>query len=110
MAAGLPCVATRVGGNAELIAHGITGVLVPASDPQRLAEALTFLAGDPETSAAMGRAARRRAEERFSLDGMIRRYEDLYETLVFGAPRRTPDPLPLPEGTDAPLPVPARVG
>src|SRR6185369_3181875 len=70
-AAGRPCVATRVGGVPEIVDDGVTGLLVPPSDAPALARALTCLARDPALRADMGRAARERAEARFSLDAQI---------------------------------------
>lgn len=61
MAAGLPVVATRVGGVPELIDDGVTGLLVPPHDPPSLAKALALIAGDPDLRARMGAEARRRA-------------------------------------------------
>ena len=87
MAAGLPMVVTDVGGNAEAVVHGKTGLVVPPRDPVRLAEALLALARDGERRHAMGRAARRRAEEAFSLEACLARYEALYDGLLEG---RTP--------------------
>ena len=58
MAAGRPVVATNVGGNAEVVQDGVTGLLVPPRDPQRLAEALLTLLDDPARAAAMGAAGR----------------------------------------------------
>jgi sugar transferase (PEP-CTERM/EpsH1 system associated) len=94
MASRLPCVATRVGGNGELVTHGVTGLLVPTQNAERLAESLTYLVSDEDVCAQMARASRARAEARFSLDGMVRNYEDLYETLVHGAPTRRPVVVP----------------
>jgi sugar transferase (PEP-CTERM/EpsH1 system associated) len=87
MAAGLPIVATDVGGNGEVVAHGETGVLVPPRDPSALADAVTGLLADPARLAAMGTAGRRRAEERFSVEAMVRRYERLYSELLSRARR-----------------------
>lgn len=85
MAAGLPVVATRVGANAELVADGATGCIVPPSDSDALATALAAYALDPARSGAHGRAGRQRAEQRFSLQRMIDRYQRLYLALVAGA-------------------------
>jgi len=84
MAAGRPIVATAVGGNVELIEHGVHGLLVPPGDPKGLAAAVDRLLGDPELAASLGSAARARVAERFGLDLMVRRHEEFYEKLVFG--------------------------
>ncbi len=62
MAAGLPVVATRVGGIPEIVEDGKTGLLVPARDPRALGEAIAALAGDPAGRAAMGARARERVQ------------------------------------------------
>ena len=66
-ACGVPAVATAVGGIPELIADGVTGLLTPANDATALAAALRELIEQPKRAAAMGRAARARVVERFSL-------------------------------------------
>lgn len=65
MACGLPCVATRVGACPELIALGVSGLLAPMGDSRALAEALSWIADQPEAAAGLGRAARE-AMGRFS--------------------------------------------
>ncbi len=85
-AAGLPIVATDVGGNAEIVAQDVTGLLVPAGDPQALARALEALSDDPGLRARMGEAARRWALEHGSIDSMYRHYLWLYQ----GRPVDTP--------------------
>lgn len=67
MAAGVPVVATRVGGIPEIVADGESGILVPARNPEALADAIVALAGNAERRAAMGAAAKRRARD-FSAD------------------------------------------
>ena len=67
MAAGLPVVATRVGGVPELVADGETGLLVPAADPTALAQALRTLIEDADLRRRMGATGRERARERFDL-------------------------------------------
>jgi glycosyltransferase involved in cell wall biosynthesis len=84
MAAGLPIIATNVGGNPEAVVDGITGRIVPPADPVKLSVAIELLANDPELRASMGANARRRAEDRFSLEASIRCYENLYEGLRAG--------------------------
>lgn len=78
MAAGVPVIATDVGGTPELIAHGVTGLLVPPGRPESLADALVALLEDAAGAAAIRQAARRCVEDRFSLDRMTAAYEALY--------------------------------
>ncbi|MEJ2576519.1 MAG: glycosyltransferase [Gammaproteobacteria bacterium] len=78
MASGLPVVATAVGGNPELVIDGETGRLVPPGDPAALATALRGYLDDPNLGVRHGAAGRARARERFSLEGMLRRYGELY--------------------------------
>jgi len=85
MASGLPVVATAVGGNPELVVDGACGRLVPPSDPQAMAQALAAYVGDRAMLRAHGLAARRRAEDEFGIDTMVRRYQDLYDGLLAGS-------------------------
>ena len=87
MAAGLPVVATRVGGVPELVVPGLTGWLVDSGDAPALAAALGRLLGNPEMCRAFGRAGRDRALKDFSLETMTRRYEDLWDRLLAQAGR-----------------------
>ena len=78
MAAGLPVVATRVGGTPEIV-DDTCGRLVPARDPEALAAALAELARDRGASPRRsGRGARARVEQHFTLDRMVREYRDAY--------------------------------
>ena len=95
MASGLPVVATDVGGNAELVANGETGTIVPADDADALAEALLAFARDADAAHAAGRAARARAERLFSLDAMVAQYAALYERLLRGRKSRAAAGSPL---------------
>jgi sugar transferase (PEP-CTERM/EpsH1 system associated) len=80
-AAGLPIVATRVGGNAEVVDDGASGLLVPPGDAARLAEALLALAIRPDR-AAFGAAGRARVERLFGVERMARGYHDLYAEVL----------------------------
>jgi len=82
MATGVPVVATRVGGADELVQENRTGLLVPSSDPQSMADAILRLARDRAARGAMGAAGRERAEAMFSIRGMMRGYEELYIDVV----------------------------
>jgi glycosyltransferase involved in cell wall biosynthesis len=81
MAAGLPVVATRVGGTPEIVDVSC-GRLVLSRDPASLAATLEQLADDRALRCALGRAARARVEERFTLDRMISEYRDAYYAAV----------------------------
>ena len=81
MAAGLPVVATRVGGTPEIV-DSTCGMLVPPRQPLALAGALLELARDRERRSQLGRAARQRVEERFTLDRMIQQYCDVYRAVA----------------------------
>jgi sugar transferase (PEP-CTERM/EpsH1 system associated) len=80
-AAGLPVVATRVGGNEEVVVDGKTGFLVPAGDPAAFADALARVAERPDR-ATLGAAGRARVERRFSVERMARAYGDLYAEVL----------------------------
>jgi sugar transferase (PEP-CTERM/EpsH1 system associated) len=82
MATGLPVVATAVGGNVELLVEGETGNLVQSGDVEAMAACIARLAGDPDGSAALGAAGRKRAEQCFSLPAMVNAYRRLYERLL----------------------------
>lgn len=78
LASGKPVVATNVGGNPELVRAGETGLLVPSDDDAALANALAFLIEHPELRAAWGKQARTFALQRFGLEEVCRRYQNLY--------------------------------
>ncbi|HEY7934073.1 MAG TPA: glycosyltransferase [Solirubrobacteraceae bacterium] len=82
MRAGLPVVASAVGGVPDLIEAGVHGLLVAPSDPQALAAALAELLGDPERARTMGVRAYERQRAEFDLELMVRRIEGLYEELL----------------------------
>jgi len=83
MCCGVPCVVTDVGESAALV--GETGLAVPREDPRALADACLALLGQPaEVRRALGAAARRRIEEQYSLAGVVRQFEQLYEAVARG--------------------------
>ena len=79
MASGLPVIATRVGGNAELVKHDSTGLIVASDDADAMGQAIVHLAAAPARAAEMGRAGRACAEARFSLQAMVGEYRSLYD-------------------------------
>jgi glycosyltransferase involved in cell wall biosynthesis len=81
MATGLPVLATAVGGNSELVEDGVTGRLFAPGDAEALAGLMTRYLSDPGQGVALGKAARVRVLERFSLGSMVDRYADLYDCL-----------------------------
>jgi glycosyltransferase involved in cell wall biosynthesis len=82
MARGLPVVATRVGGNPEVVEDGVTGRLVPAGDPGELAGALLDVWPASDRTREMGRAGRERVERLFDVRRMVAEYEALYLRLT----------------------------
>lgn len=79
---GVPAVAPAVGGIPELVEHGVTGLVVPPGDVGRLADALQELLANESVRVAMGGAARRRAELRFSRAAQIDRLLEVWSSVV----------------------------
>jgi L-malate glycosyltransferase len=82
MAAGLPVVATDVGGIPEVVRSDETGVLVPPGDAEALADAVISLMDRPAHAAALGRAARSTVERYYTFDRMVGAFEHLYLTEI----------------------------
>ena len=82
MATGLPVIATRVGGNPELVAEGETGVLVPVADVPALAAAITELVNDPNRCDQMGRAAAQQVRTHFDWERTVSAYLGVYDKLL----------------------------
>jgi len=93
MAAGVPVVATRVGGNPEAVEDGVTGFLVPSREPEALAAAVSHLLENAPLAQAMGRAGRQRAAEQFSLERLTQETESLYIRLLMKRRHRVPEAL-----------------
>jgi glycosyltransferase involved in cell wall biosynthesis len=81
MAAAKPVVATRVGGNPEIIIDGSTGYLVQSEDSEALAEAIIKLLQDPEKAVTMGETGQKLIREKFTINLMVNNYERLYSSL-----------------------------
>ena len=86
LAAAKPVVATTVGGVADVVDDGVTGLLVPAGDAAALADALTRLLDDPDLRARFGASGRVRMCERFSLDRLVDEIGELYRSLDGSGP------------------------
>lgn len=84
MAAGLPVLATPVGGIAEAVADGVEGFLVAPGDVEALAARLAQLLQDEALARRMGAAARRKVETTFCSDAVLPRVEQMYRELGFG--------------------------
>lgn len=84
MSSGVVPVGTRVGGVPELITEGLDGFLSEVGDVDAMAARAAELLGDLDRCHAMGRAARRTAEERFSTELIIPKYEAMYRRVVEG--------------------------
>jgi glycosyltransferase involved in cell wall biosynthesis len=84
MAAGLPTVASRVGGNGELIEDGVTGLLVPSEDSAALSDALLALLRDPELARRMAQSGQQFTIRNFSFERLVREVDELYSELLRG--------------------------
>jgi glycosyltransferase involved in cell wall biosynthesis len=82
MATGLPIIATDVGGNPELVSNEINGTLIPASNPEVMAETLLDYVNDSEKRQRHGEQSRQRALSEFSLATMVSRYQGVYDQLL----------------------------
>jgi L-malate glycosyltransferase len=82
MACGLPCVVTRVGGNAEVAIEGETGFLVPSEEPDLASERIIWLLDHPEMSKKMGERGRQIVEEKFTVQRMVEQIMRLYDGLI----------------------------
>jgi glycosyltransferase involved in cell wall biosynthesis len=80
MAAGLPVVATRVGGNPEAIIDGMTGWLVPAQNPEELAYKIVDLLNDPPKARRWGEDGKKRLKENFLVEKMVEEHLKLYSS------------------------------
>jgi glycosyltransferase involved in cell wall biosynthesis len=79
MAAGLPVVATRVGGNREAVLDGVTGWLVPEKNPVEISTKLVDLLRDLERAKSWGERGRNRVKDLFTVDKMVQAHMELYD-------------------------------
>jgi glycosyltransferase involved in cell wall biosynthesis len=89
MAMARPVVTTRVRGCREVTVDGETGILVPPRDVEALAEAIVRLVSDKELARRMGLAGRKRVEERFDRDKVVRKQLEALVELVAPSPSET---------------------
>ena len=89
MSVGVACVATRVGGNSELVEEVLSRLLFEAGDAKALADHLQSLALNPQRRKELGGNARKRVEDGFSLRRMLSNYRNLYEDAI-GSRRTEP--------------------
>jgi len=94
MASGLPVVGTQVGGIPEVVADGVTGLLVPPSDPAVMAAALEQYVLAPELARQHGAAGRERVLRHYSMAAMVAAYQGMYDTLCERKIRKIKGALP----------------
>jgi glycosyltransferase involved in cell wall biosynthesis len=82
MSMGLPLIVTDVGGNVEAVINGHNGIVIPPYDSSKLADAIVYLYTHPEKRKEMGMCSRKRIEQKFSLEKMIKNYENYYEVVM----------------------------
>jgi glycosyltransferase involved in cell wall biosynthesis len=83
MSCGRPVVAVRMPATEEMIEDGVTGILTD-DDPDAMADAVVYILANPAMAAGMGAAARRRVEAVYSMERMVKAYEQLYLDLAGG--------------------------
>ncbi|MBA7509984.1 N-acetyl-alpha-D-glucosaminyl L-malate synthase [subsurface metagenome] len=82
MACGLPCIATKIGGNVDLTDDGKDGILVEPASSEELASAILRLLKDKESSKNIGNQARKKILERYSINSIVPAYINLYKGLL----------------------------
>ena len=84
MATGLPCLATEIGGNSDLLGRGSSGLLLPKDDPGAWSNAIVQILENQSLARSLGSAARARVEAEYSLPVVVNRYVELYRGLIAG--------------------------
>lgn len=82
MATGLPCLASEVGGNTDLLGPNRCGVLLPTNEPGAWAKALDRILSDRSEAEALGMAGLKRVREEYAIERVVDRYVDLYRSLI----------------------------
>ncbi|MFZ5801308.1 MAG: glycosyltransferase, partial [Candidatus Omnitrophota bacterium] len=82
MALNKPVIATNIPGPSEIVVDGVTGFLVPPGNPQAIAEKIEYLLEHPDVAQEMGKAGRKRVEERFNIKETVRKIEKVYEEII----------------------------
>jgi glycosyltransferase involved in cell wall biosynthesis len=82
MATGLPCLASDIGGNTDLLGEGGAGWLLPGDDPEAWADAIIRVVTDRGLRFDLGSAARKRVEAEFSLEVVVDHYQSLYRIML----------------------------
>jgi glycosyltransferase involved in cell wall biosynthesis len=82
MAAGIPVVATDVGGTSEALIDGLSGYLVPNGDHEAAAARIHSLLSQPDQARSLIRAARALVETKFSMEAMVQRHVEVYDALL----------------------------
>ena len=84
MAAGKPVVATKVGGNSELVLDGDTGFLIDPESPESISDRVVQVLRDKERAVCMGERGRRRVQDKFSFRAMVDAYQSYYDRATGG--------------------------
>lgn len=82
--AGLPVICSNVGGNPEIVDHGVNGLLYPPGDIEALSEQILLLARDPQRRVAMGKAGSAKVKKEYDLSKLVSAHQKIYETLMAG--------------------------
>ncbi|NUU01804.1 TIGR03088 family PEP-CTERM/XrtA system glycosyltransferase [Herbaspirillum robiniae] len=88
MASALPVISTRVGGVPEVVVDGVTGTLVPPSDPQAMARAMAAYVEQPHLAARHGAAGHERSQRQYSMNAMLQAYAGMYDRMLAAKQRR----------------------